>query len=315
MQLVSEPKYVRRSWSHDSRRWAHYKPRPDDIVIATSAKCGTTWTQQIVSLLVFGSPDPRPLFESSPWIDHRIRPIEQVVAGIEAQGHRRFLKSHLSFDAMPVYDGVRYIHTARDGRDAFMSWHNHSRNYSQMVLDMFDAAGMGDETIGAPLPRAPESPSEFFDTWIMEGPEGEKRNDFSCSKFFELEKSYWRERARENLLLVHYNDLKADLDGEMRRIAEFLGIDIPETLWPALVEAARFETMKKNGARIMPQAGMAWDKGHERFLFKGTNERWRAALSPAQLARYETRVKAELAPGMADWLANGRLKIGDPRLA
>ena len=314
MQLVSEPKYERRSWSHDSRRWAHYRPRPDDIVIATSAKCGTTWTQQIVSLLVFQSPSPRPLFESSPWIDHRIRPIEQVIAGVEAQDHRRFLKSHLSFDAMPIYDEVRYIHTARDGRDAFMSWHNHSRNYAPMVLEMFDAAGLSDETIGAPLPRAPESPGEFFDTWIMESPEAEKCNDFSCSKFFELEKSYWRERARSNLLLVHYNDLKADLDGEMRRIAAFLDIEIPENLWPELVDAARFETMKKNGAQILPQATMAWDKGYERFLFKGTNERWREALSAGQLARYDARVKAELSPDLANWLANGRLKAGDPRL-
>jgi aryl sulfotransferase len=315
MQLVSEPKTVRRTWSHDSRRWAHYAPRPSDIIIATSAKCGTTWTQQIVSLLVFQSASPRSLGEVSPWIDHRIRPIEDVIAGIEAQTHRRFIKSHLPFDAMPVYDEVRYIHTARDGRDAFMSWHNHSRNYSEMVLAAFDQAGLTDETIAAPLPRAPESPGEFFDTWIMEGPEAEKRNDFSCSKFFEIEKSYWRERARPNLLIVHYNDLKADLDGEMRRIAAFLDIEIPESLWPELVDAARFETMKRNGAQILPHAGMAWDKGYERFLFKGTNERWREALSAEQLGHYETRVKAELAPGLADWLANGRLRMGDPRLA
>lgn len=312
MQLVSEPKIERRSWSHDSRRWAHYKPRPDDIVIATSAKCGTTWTQQIVSLLVFQSPDPRPLHQLSPWIDHRIRPVEEVIAGIEAQDHRRFIKSHLPFDAMPIYDEVHYIHTARDGRDAFMSWHNHSRNYSQMVLAAFDNAGMTDETIGAPLPRAPESPAEFFDTWVMQGPETDKRNDFSCSRYFDLEKSYWRERARPNLLLVHYNDLKADLEGEMRRIAGYLDIEIPENKWPALVEAARFETMKKNGAQILPQAGMAWDKGYERFLFKGSNERWRGVLSEEQLARYEARVKAELEPGLADWLANGRLKAGEP---
>jgi aryl sulfotransferase len=315
MQLVSEPKYERRSWSHDSRRWAHYRPRPGDIVIATSAKCGTTWTQQIVSLLVFASPEPRELGALSPWIDHRIRPIEDVIAGIEAQTHRRFVKSHLSFDAMPIYDSVRYIHTARDGRDAFMSWHNHSSNYSEMVLAAFDAAGLGDETIGIPLPRAPKSPAEFFDTWIMEGPESNKRNDFSCSKFFELERSYWRERGRENLLMVHYNDLKADLSGEMRRIAGFLGIDIPEKLWPELVEAARFETMKKNGAQILPHATMAWDKGYERFLFKGSNERWRGVLSEEQLARYEARVNAELEPVLAQWLANGRLKAGDPKLS
>lgn len=315
MQLVSEPKYERRSWSHDSRRWSHYRPRPDDIIIATSAKCGTTWTQQIVSLLLFQTPEPRPIHSLSPWIDNRTRPIEVVVEQIEAQTHRRFIKSHLSFDAMPIYDEVRYIHTARDGRDAFMSWHNHSSNYSDFLLKEFDAAGMGDETIAAPLPRIPKSPAEFFDTWIMEGPEAEKRNDFSCSTFFDIEKSYWRQRGRPNLLLVHYNDMKADLEGEMRRMAEFLAIEVPEKSWPELVDAARFETMKKNGSQILPQASMAWDKGYERFLFKGSNERWRGVLSEEQLARYDARMEKELEPALASWLAQGRLKAGDPKLS
>lgn len=36
-------------------------------------------------------------------------------------------------------------------------------------------------------------------------------------------------------LLVHYNDLKADLDGEMRRISDHLEIPVNEAIWPALV--------------------------------------------------------------------------------
>ena len=118
--LVHAPTQEIRSWTTDSRRWSHYKPRTGDIVIATPAKCGTTWTQQIVSLLVFQTPEPRSLQSLSPWIDHRLAPIEEVVSDIEAQTHRRFLKAHLGFDQMPIYDEVRYIHVARDGRDAFM---------------------------------------------------------------------------------------------------------------------------------------------------------------------------------------------------
>ena len=83
--------------------------------------------QQIVSLLVFQSPEPRDIQNESPWIDMRVRPIEEVTERIEAQTHRRFLKTHLEFDALPIYDSVRYIHVARDGRDAFISWYNHSQ--------------------------------------------------------------------------------------------------------------------------------------------------------------------------------------------
>ena len=49
-------------------------------------------------------------------------------------------------------------------------------------------------------------------------------------------RTYWRARRTENLLLVHYNALKADLEGEMRRIADFLSIEPPAELWPRLVD-------------------------------------------------------------------------------
>lgn len=56
-----------RSVVADSARWEGFQFRDGDIVISTPPKCGTTWTQMLVALLVFGSPDlPRPLAELSP---------------------------------------------------------------------------------------------------------------------------------------------------------------------------------------------------------------------------------------------------------
>jgi aryl sulfotransferase len=312
MQMHAPTREVR-SWTTDSRRWAQYTPRDGDIVIATAPKCGTTWMQQIVSLLVFQSTEPCAIHMISPWIDMRVPPLETVMEFIAAQTHRRFLKSHLPFDAMPVYDGVRYIHVARDGRDAFMSWHNHASNYSELSVTVQTAAGMADETIAKPLPRPAASPHDYFDVWMTDGPEAALVDDSPAMRFFDIEKSYWEARHAPNLLLVHYNDLKADRGGEMRRIAAFLGIDVPETLWPELVAAADFEFMRKNGAALLPRAAMSWDKGHERFLNKGTNGRWQSALTPQDIVRYEARVGREFSPNLARWIEKGRLIAGDPR--
>ncbi len=313
--LVSKPKKEVRSWTTDSRRWAQFKPRPGDIVIATAPKCGTTWTQQIASLLVFQEPSPRDIQTTSPWIDFRLPPVEAVMAFIEAQTHRRFLKSHLPFDALPIYDEIQYIHVARHGLDAFMSWHNHTSHYSPLAIEMQSKAGLEDETIARPKPAPDPSPHVQFAVWMTEGPQARLVDDSPASHFFDIEKSWWAERARKNVLLVHYNDMKADLGGEMRRIASFLGIEVPESLWPGLVAAADFEFMREHGATLMPRAATSWDKGHERFINKGTNERWRDALTPEDVALYQAREARECSPALARWLSGGRLVAGEPREA
>jgi aryl sulfotransferase len=302
---------VVRDFTCDSRRWAGYKPREGDVIIATAPKVGTTWMQQIVRLLIFQTPQPRPLGQTSPWIDCRFRgPIELMLDSIEAQTHRRFLKSHLPLDALPIYDEVRYIHVARDGRDACMSLLNHYKSFSQEALGIFDQIGLSDETINGPFPRTPNTEREFFLYWML-GREDEPTS--RMDNFLSLERSFWKERRRPNLLLVHYSDLKANLSGEMKRVAEFLGIETLDWLWPRLVDAASFEAMKRDGGKLMPQVERLFVGGHQSFFYKGTNSRWRDVLTEADVSIYERKIQAELTPALIRWLAEGRLAAGDPR--
>jgi aryl sulfotransferase len=114
---------------------------------------------------------------------------------------------------------------------------------------------------------------------------------------------------------VHYNDLKADLAGEVARISDFLEIDTPKDLIPKLVQAASFETMKAKGDELAPNLRRSFDHGPERFFHKGYNGRWKDVLTQDDLARYDALVKRKFTPALADWIENGRLKAGDPRTA
>jgi aryl sulfotransferase len=300
----------------DSAQWADFPARPDDIVIATYSKCGTTWTQRIVDLLVFQDPAPRPVFQMSVWVDARIfAPHEVNLANLEAQTHRRFVKSHLPFDALPVFEGVKYIHVARDGRDAFMSWHNHRLGQTAEFGQRVGAIIASDPALqgGPPLAPVPEDPHEFFQSWIAEAEVDPDASVPHGLSYFDFENTYWSERKRENLLFVHYNDLKADLVGEMRRISEFLEIDTPQDRLPVLAAAAQFDSMKKDGAALMPGIEQAFDRGADRFLNKGTNGRWKDALTAEDLARYDAAARRKLSPSLAAWLENGRLVAGDPK--
>ena len=300
----------------DSTQWADFPVRPDDIVIATYSKCGTTWTQRIVDLLVFQDPAPRPVFQMSVWVDARIfAPHEVNLANLEAQTHRRFVKSHLPFDALPVFEGVKYIHVARDGRDAFMSWHNHRLGQTAEFGQRVGAIIASDPALqgGPPLAPVPEDPHEFFQSWIAEAEVDPDASVPHGLSYFDFENTYWSERKRENLLFVHYNDLKADLVGEMRRISEFLEVDTPQDRLPVLAAAAQFDSMKKDGAALMPGIEQAFDRGADRFLNKGTNGRWKDALTAEDLARYDAAARRKLSPSLAAWLENGRLVAGDPK--
>lgn len=306
---------VYRTWMVDSRRWDGYRARAGDIVIATYPKCGTTWMQQIVGLLIFQTPEPRPVGEIAAWIDRRLAPpAETLFAELDAQTHRRFLKSHLPFDGLPIHDDVRYIHVARDGRDACLSYHNHLTGFRPEMRAALDKSGLEDETIGRPYPEVAEDPAEFFRKWVTEGVCGES-DGMPFLSYFGLERSYWRERRRPNMLLVHYRDLKADLAGEMRRIARFLDIAIPKAVFPDLVKAATFEQMRRAGDKLHPRLLKQFEGGAARFFNKGENDRWRGVLSEDDLALYDRKMKAGVSPACAAWLDRGRLDSIDPREA
>jgi aryl sulfotransferase len=306
-----QPK-ICKTWELDSTRWDSYQTRDGDIVIATYPKCGTTWMQQIVSLLIFQLLEPRPISHISPWIDLRFRDsVEVMQEMLKGQRHRRFLKSHLPFDSLPQYDHVRYIHVARDGRDACMSLFNHWSSFTPLAFQALDRAA---EEMGGPAPRAPQDPRLFWREWLTKGVLPGETDGYPGTSYFHLETTYWRARSASNLLLVHFNDLKADLEGEMRRVADFLGLEPSRDVWPSLVDAASFAAMKRNGKALLPDVEQVLDGGSDRFLFKGTNERWREVMTAEDVALYD-RVAQRLTPGLARWLQNGRLVAGDPRTA
>lgn len=106
-------------------------------------------------------------------------------------------------------------------------------------------------------------------------------------------------------MLLHFDDLKRDLTGEMRRIARFLDVPIDEVRWPEIVQHCTFDWMKAHAATVAPLGGVFWDGGAERFIYKGTNGRWRDTLTTADCVRYERLAQEQLGPNCAQWLAAG----------
>lgn len=278
-------------WNHE--RWAGFDFRPDDIVISTAPKCGTTWMQMQCALLLFRTPDlSAPLAKLSPWLDMNTRPLAEVRADLEAQTHRRFIKTHLPLGAVPWDERVTYLHVGRDPRDAGLSWDNHVTNvdFDRLIevraaaVGLDDLAELGmDEPPGPP----PDDPAVRFWLWI-EG-DGVDAGPSGLARVIRHSQSFWDVRDRPNVHLFHYADQRADLAGQMGRLAEALGVEPPTA---ELVDAARFESMKARSDELVPNSDTPYWQSTEKFFDKARSGDWRELVGDAGLPRYEAAVRA-----------------------
>jgi hypothetical protein len=112
--------------------------------------------------------------------------------------------------------------------------------------------------------------------------------------------SFWDARDRQNIVMLHYHDLKADLAGQMHALAARLGIEVPDERWSPLVDAATLESMRAS-ERAAPSAGI-W-KDQAGFFRRGRSGAWRELLRSAdERRRYDERVSSLIAPDLSAWL-------------
>ena len=297
MSTIDWPRKARELHNHhfDSTIWNDLQFRDDDIVIATYAKAGTTWTQQIVAQLLFGGDPGLAVAEMSPWLDLRVPPKAEKLPRVEAQTHRRFIKTHLPVDALRFSPQAKYLYIGRDGRDVVWSMYNHHVNAnSTWYAALNDTPGR----VGPPIEKPPADVHQYWRDWM-------DRDGHPFWPFWDNVRTWWAIRDLPNVRFVHFTNLKRDMAGEMRQISAFLDIPVDPARWDAVVEYCSFDWMKRNATKSVPAGGAFWDAGAEVFINKGVNGRWRDVLTAEESAEYERRAVDELGPECAHWLATG----------
>jgi len=182
--------------------------------------------------------------------------------------------------------------------------------YTPLARELLNS---GENAPAEPFLMPPEDIREFWRLWMTRATYPWESDGYPYWSHHHHARSYWDFRHLPNLLFVHYNDLKADLDGEMRRIAGFLDIDVPGAKWPELVDLATFTSMKRDTDILGPEMGMIFEGGADRFLYKGTNDRWRDVLTADDLALYDIAAERTLTPELRCWLERGAASGIDPK--
>ncbi|WP_330464127.1 sulfotransferase domain-containing protein [Micromonospora zamorensis] len=290
------PAHRYRSDDEDSARWVGFPFRDGDIVISTRSKSGTTWMQMICALLVLGTPElPAPLNVLSPWLDWLAEPQDAVYDRLAAQPHRRFIKTHTPLDGVPLHPRVHYVVVARHPLDMAVSLYHQAGNLDRVRLA---------ELTGQPAPAGPPRKRLPVEQWLPSWVDREvdPRTDLDSLPGVMLHlRDAWARRHEPNVELVHYDDLLADLGGEMRRLADRWGIPVAADRWPELVEAATFGRMRERADRLAPDTlGVLRDR--RAFFRQGGSGQGRDLLDASARARYQERVSALAPPDLLTWL-------------
>lgn len=269
-----------------NQRLENFPWRDDDIVICSVQKSGTTWLQMICALLIFQTPVlPAPLQELSPWPEWNVNVREDVLARLEAQQHRRFMKTHRRLGQIPVDMRVTYIVIARRPLDVALSF------YHQVVNDS--------ENQG--LPRSPgslpPSPHDGLLHWMGVKTLGE--DSHALQHVMEHLCDSWARRNEPNVILLHYDDLCQDLEKQMRGLAERLGITVPEATWPSLVKAATFGEMRAVADRVQPLRDL---QDPAKFFRSGKCGEGRRLLTSAEFSQYYELAAQFAPPDLLAWV-------------
>jgi aryl sulfotransferase len=297
------------SFLTDSTRWEGFRFRTGDIIISAPAKSGTTWMQTICALLVFQTPEfPATIDLLSPWLEMRLRRRADVFELYEGQTHRRFIKSHTPLDGLPGHERITYLCMGRDPRDVALSWNNHMDNLNmEKAFSALAAAIEPGDNFGPPPPRPTFADDrEAARHWIDDDTAPEDMAMSLAGTIHHLN-SFWKVRDRANVILLHYDDLQLGLEGEMRRLALRLGIDVPEERWPTLVKAATFSEMRGRAELVAPDTAKGIWKSTEEFFHRGTSGQWTDVFDEELQAHYEARLRQVAPPDLIAWLHRGTL--------
>ena len=240
-----------------------YQPRPTDIFIATYPKSGTTLVHMILyQLLTDGDMSVPHLNRFAPYLEDIVKGGAQV--GDPAHrgrlpGPRRIAKTHLPYNVVPKGCG-RYIYVVRDGRDAAVSYyHHHRRNGYDKSFPVFFHEFL--------------SGLDRFGSW------------------FEHVEQWARNRDRLNVLYLKFEEMLADLEGAIRRVAAFCDIPIREEEMPRILEGCSFDFMRQHEAKLDVRTRRCGDLDPENdhFVRKGKAGGWVDYLDPHLRALYDAQ--------------------------
>ncbi|KAG9328096.1 hypothetical protein JZ751_016559 [Albula glossodonta] len=253
----------------------NFQAKPDDIVIATYPKAGTTWVSHMLDLLYFGKCSPErgssmPIFERVPFLEFCVPGLPTGVEVAESMtSSPRLIKTHFPVQFLPKSfweQKCRIIYVARNSKDNAVSYFH------------FDRMNMVE-------PEPGDWPS-----FLQRFQEGK----MVFGSWYDHVKGWWeKKQTNPKILYLMYEDLAEDMGRELDRVCSFLGLSLTEEERCKVIEGVGFDAMKKNSMTNYSTIKVM-DFKISPFMRKGKVGDWKNHFTVSQNEQFDKEYKKKM---------------------
>uniref|UniRef100_A0A8D1QA01 Sulfotransferase n=1 Tax=Sus scrofa TaxID=9823 RepID=A0A8D1QA01_PIG len=202
-----------------------FEAQPDDLLICTYPKSGTTWIQEIVDMIEQGGDVERcqrvTIQHRHPFLEWARPPQPSGVDRAAAMPSPRVLRTHLPTQLLPPSfweNNCKFLYVARNAKDCMVSYF-HFQRMNQTLPD-------------------PGTWEEYFETSVS--------GKVAWGSWFEHVKGWWEIRKKFQVLFLFYEDIKRNPKQEIQKVMQFMGKNLDGPVLDRIVQETSFEKMKAN---------------------------------------------------------------------
>ena len=204
-----------------------YQPTEQDVFVVTYVKSGTNWMMQLAHQLLFhGKGEYEHIHCVVAWPDTDLMgpmrgyaiPLRDPRVFQASPEGKRVIKTHFQWEDVPYSPRAKYIIVIRDPKDVFVS------SYHFFVKN-------------GPLSFTRLSVADWLEHFLSD-------RFFMGGSWGATTAAYWAQRDKPNVLVCSFKDMRRDLEGSVRRVASFLGVDASPEMIGKVAELSSFGYMK-----------------------------------------------------------------------
>ncbi|ELV13019.1 sulfotransferase 1 family member D1 [Tupaia chinensis] len=251
-----------------------FEARPDDLLIATYPKSGTTWLSEIVDL-IYNNGDTEKckrdaIYNRVPFMEFIIPGISSGIEQLQNVQSPRLVKTHLPVQLLPSSfwkNNCKMIYVARNAKDVAVSYYY----FYQM----------------AKIHPDPGTWEEFLESFMA--------GKVCFGSWYDHVKGWWEKKKDYHILYLFYEDMKENPKCEIQKLLKFLEKDMPEETVAKIVHHTSFDVMKQNpSANYTTLDNGEMDHSVSPFMRKGISGDWKNKFTVAQYERFEEDYKNKM---------------------